>query len=94
MEVSVIGVYGLLCCENYNWWWHSFLLGASSSFWIFAYCLYYAANHLHLVGWPSSLLFFAYSFLACAVYALLMGTVGFLTAYAFVRRIYWAIKVD
>ncbi|KAI7467678.1 putative multispanning membrane protein [Hortaea werneckii] len=94
MEVSVIGVYGLLCCENYNWWWHSFLLGASSALWIFAYCLYYAANHLHLVGWPSSLLFFAYSFLACAVYALLMGTVGFLTAYAFVRRIYWAIKVD
>ncbi|GAB1741029.1 hypothetical protein NU219Hw_g6280t1 [Hortaea werneckii] len=80
--------------ENYNWWWHSFLLGASSALWIFAYCLYYAANHLHLVGWPSSLLFFAYSFLACAVYALLMGTVGFLTAYAFVRRIYWAIKVD
>ncbi|KAI7499641.1 hypothetical protein KC347_g9275, partial [Hortaea werneckii] len=79
---------------NYNWWWHSFLLGASSALWIFAYCLYYAANHLHLVGWPSSLLFFAYSFLACAVYALLMGTVGFLTAYAFVRRIYRAIKVD
>ncbi|RMX98390.1 hypothetical protein D0868_10117 [Hortaea werneckii] len=94
MEVSVIGVYGLLCCENYNWWWHSFLLGASSALWIFAYCLYYAANHLHLVGWASTLLFFAYSFLACAVYALLMGTVGFLTAYAFVRRIYWAIKVD
>ncbi|KAI6816963.1 multispanning membrane protein, partial [Hortaea werneckii] len=86
-------VFGFLAV-NYNWWWHSFLLGASSALWIFAYCLYYAANHLHLVGWTSSLLFFAYSFLACAVYALLMGTVGFLTAYAFVRRIYWAIKVD
>ncbi|KAI7189525.1 putative multispanning membrane protein [Hortaea werneckii] len=85
-------VFGFLAV-NYNWWWHSFLLGASA-LWIFAYCLYYAANHLHLVGWTSSLLFFAYSFLACAVYALLMGTVGFLTAYAFVRRIYWAIKVD
>ena len=42
----------------------------------------------------NSLLFFAYSGLACLVYGLLMGTVGFLTAYAFVRRIYGAIKVD
>jgi transmembrane 9 superfamily protein 2/4 len=42
----------------------------------------------------SSMLFFAYSFMACGVYGLLSGTVGFLSAYAFVRRIYGAIKVD
>lgn len=34
------------------------------------------------------MLFFAYSFLACLVYGLLTGTIGFLAAYAFVRRIY------
>lgn len=40
------------------------------------------------------MLFFSYSFLASVVYGLLTGTIGFLTAYAFVRRIYSAIKVD
>lgn len=39
-------------------------------------------------GFVSGLLFFSYSFLACTVYGLLTGTVGFLTAYTFVRRIY------
>ena len=43
-------------------------------------------------GYPK--LFFSYSFLACLVYGLLTGTVGFLTAYAFVRRIFSGTKVD
>ena len=80
--------------QNYNWWWSSFLLGGSSSLWVFAYSCYYYAHILHITGFVSSMLFFAYSLLACAVYGLLMGTVGFLTAYGFVRRIYGAVKVD
>ncbi|KAK5134683.1 hypothetical protein LTR08_006198 [Meristemomyces frigidus] len=94
METTVIAVYIQLCSENYNWWWQSFFLGSSSSIWIFAYCIYYYSHHLHITGFVSTMLFFAYSFLACLVYGLLMGTIGFLTAYAFVRRIYGAIKVD
>lgn len=43
---------------------------------------------LHVTGFVSTLLFFSYSLLACAVYFLLTGTVGFLAAYAFVRRVY------
>lgn len=43
---------------------------------------------LRIQGFISNLLFFSYSVLACTVYGLLTGTVGFLTAYAFVRRTY------
>lgn len=43
---------------------------------------------LHITGFVSTLLFFSYSFLACTVYGLLVGTVGFLAAYMFVRRVY------
>ena len=39
----------------------------------------------------SSLLFFCYGFLACGVYGLLAGSVGFLGAYVFVRRIYGSV---
>jgi len=94
METTIIGVYIQLCSENYNWPWHSFLLGSSSAFWVFAYSGYYFATQLHITGFANTVLFFSYAGLACAVYGLLMGTVGFLTAYAFVRRIYGAIKVD
>ncbi|CAK1356975.1 Transmembrane 9 superfamily member 7 [Cercospora beticola] len=94
METTVIAVYVQLCSENYHWWWQSFFVGGSSSIWIFLYCVYYYFNHLHITGLASTMLFFSYSFLACLTHGLLTGTIGFLTAYAFVRRIYSAIKVD
>ncbi|KAJ5087027.1 Sodium:alanine symporter [Penicillium alfredii] len=94
IEVTVIATYNQLCSENYNWWWQSFLAGSSSAFWIFAYCVWFYLFKLHVTGFVSSFLFFSYSLLACVVYGLLTGTVGFLAAYAFVRRVYGGIKVD
>ncbi|KAF7511039.1 hypothetical protein GJ744_005585 [Endocarpon pusillum] len=93
-EVTIIATYIQLCSENHHWWWQSFFVGAGSALWVFAYCVWYYATRLHIQGFISSILFFSYSFLACVVYGLLTGTVGFLTAYAFVRRLYSATKVD
>lgn len=87
-EVTVVTIYIQLCSENYHWWWQSFLVGGGSAVWVFGYCIWYYAFKLHISGFVSSMLFFTYSFIACCVYGLLTGTVGFLSAYAFVRRIY------
>ncbi|KAF2758629.1 hypothetical protein EJ05DRAFT_452150 [Pseudovirgaria hyperparasitica] len=94
MEISIVATYVQLNAENYHWWWQSFLVGASSGIWIFLYSGWYYMTKLHVSGFVSGVLFFAYSFLACALYSLLTGTVGFLASYAFVRRIYSAIKTD
>ncbi|KAH6659477.1 endomembrane protein 70 [Truncatella angustata] len=93
-EVTVVTVYVQLCSENYHWWWQSFMVGGGSALWIFLYCIWYYFAKLHISGFVSSMLFFTYSFMGSCVYGLLTGTVGFLTAYAFVRRIYGAIKAD
>ncbi|CAL3963000.1 unnamed protein product [Diplocarpon coronariae] len=93
-EVTIVTIYLKLCSEDYNWWWHSFAVGGGSAVWVFLYCVWYYFTKLHIQGFVSGLLFFSYSLIACAVYGLLCGTVGFLTAYAFVRRIYGAIKAD
>ncbi|PKY06688.1 hypothetical protein P168DRAFT_265366 [Aspergillus campestris IBT 28561] len=93
-QVTIIATYSQLCAENYHWWWASFLTGGSSAAWVFGYCVWYYVFQLHIEGFVSGLLFFCYSLLACAVYGLLVGTVGFLTAFAFVRRIYSGAKVD
>lgn len=93
-ETVLISTYILLSAENYHWWWQSFFVGGASGFWIFVYSAWYYATRLHIEGFVSSLLFFSYSALACGVYALATGTIGFLTAYAFVRRIYSSVKVD
>jgi transmembrane 9 superfamily protein 2/4 len=87
-EVTIVTIYIQLCNENYNWWWQSFFVGGGSAIWVFLYCVWYYFVKLNIQGFVSSMLFFAYSGIACAVYGLLCGTVGFLTAYAFVRRIY------
>lgn len=94
VEVTIVAIYLQLCNENYHWWWHSFFVGGGSSVWIFAYCCWFYVVRLHVHGFVSGLLFFSYSFLACIVFGLLTGTVGFLAAYTFVKRIYSAIKVD
>lgn len=87
-EVTVVAVFAQLCAEDHGWWWRSFAVGGASSVWVFLYCVWYYFARLHVTGWVSGLLFFGYSFLGCCVYGLLTGTVGFLSAYAFVRRIY------
>lgn len=87
-EVTVVTVYIQLCSENYHWWWQSFMIGGGSALWIFLYCIWYYFAKLHISGFVSSILFFTYSFMGCCVYGLLTGTVGFLTAYTFVRKIY------
>jgi transmembrane 9 superfamily protein 2/4 len=87
-EVTIVTIYIKLCSEDYNWWWHSFAIGGGSSIWVWCYCVWYYFTKLHIQGFVSGLLFFSYSFIACVVYGLLTGTVGFLTAYTFVRRIY------
>ncbi|KAK7751550.1 hypothetical protein SLS62_006500 [Diatrype stigma] len=93
-EVTVVAVYAQLCAEDHRWWWQSFCVGGASSLWVFAYCVWYYFASLRVEGLVSAVLFFAYSFMACCVYGLLTGTIGFLSAYAFVRRIYSAIKAD
>lgn len=109
VEVTVIATYSQLSSEvchsnpflmpwltlqNYHWWWQSFLTGSSSAFWVFAYCIWFYLFKLHVTGFVSSLLFFSYSFLACAMYGLLTGTIGFLAAYAFVRRVYRCVSAS
>ncbi|KAF8540665.1 hypothetical protein BDD12DRAFT_561816 [Trichophaea hybrida] len=94
MEISIVMTYFLLCSENWQWWWRSFLVGAGSAIWVFIYSAWYYWTRLSVQGWVSGLLFFAYSALACCVYGVLVGTLGFLASYAFVRKIYGAIKAD
>ncbi|KAK6522510.1 hypothetical protein TWF281_001956 [Arthrobotrys megalospora] len=94
VEITVVMTYFQLCAENYHWWWHSFRVGAASSVYIFLYSVWYYFTKLHIQGPVNSLLFFGYSLLGSAVYGVLGGTVGFLSAYMFVRRIYGAVKTD
>ncbi|CAN6618943.1 transmembrane 9 superfamily member 3 [Trichomonascus vanleenenianus] len=93
-EISILTTYFQLNGEDYHWWWRSFFVGTGSAWWIGFYSIYYFVFKLKVGDFISSLLFFGYSLMGCLVYALLTGTIGFLSSYFFVRRIYSAVKLE
>ena len=40
-EVSIVMTYFQLCGEDYNWWWRSFFLSGSASYYVLAYSIIY-----------------------------------------------------
>jgi transmembrane 9 superfamily protein 2/4 len=93
-EVSILLTYILLCREDYRWWWHSFVVSATSGVYLFGYAVIYFLTELTLTRVSSVVLYFGYMFLASLTYAFVTGTVGFLATFVFVRTIYGAIKVE
>ncbi|RXK38037.1 endosomal P24A protein [Tremella mesenterica] len=92
--VSVLFVYFILCAEEYRWHWRSFLIGGGSSFWLFAYGVWYWASRLSLDSFTSVVLYFGYLFLFSLLDFLIGGSIGFIASYFAVRRLYGSIRVD
>lgn len=89
-EVSVVVVFIKLSNCDYGWWWNSWFASASSGGYVMMYSVYYlltspGADPKNVV---SNFLFLAYSTLSSMCFALVTGSIGFLSALAFVRRIY------
>lgn len=40
-EVAIVMTYFQLCGEDYHWWWRSFILSGSSSFYVLTYSIIY-----------------------------------------------------
>ncbi|KAL5554665.1 hypothetical protein UlMin_042066 [Ulmus minor] len=86
--VTVIFTCYQLVAEDYQWWWRSFLCGGSVGFYLFGYSIYYYHSRSNFSGTLQISFFFGY--MACISYGifLMLGTVGFLASWLFVRRIY------
>jgi len=93
-EISMVVCYFHLCSEDYHWWWRSFLVAGSASFWMFIYSIYYFSVELNIDRFVPTLMYFGYNFIICFTFFILTGTVGFVTCLIFTRVIYAAIKVD
>eukprot|EP00002_Diphylleia_rotans_P008454 TRINITY_DN182_c0_g3_i1.p1 TRINITY_DN182_c0_g3~~TRINITY_DN182_c0_g3_i1.p1 ORF type:complete len:637 (-),score=136.16 TRINITY_DN182_c0_g3_i1:126-2036(-) len=93
-EITIVTCYFQLCAEDYRWWWRAFLTPASSALYMFLYSIAYFINKLEIQDFVSGLLFFSYTFMMCVAFFLMTGTIGFLSGWWFVRKIYSSIKVD
>ena len=58
------------------------------------YSVFYFCTKLQIDEFVPSLLYFSYTAIIVLTFWLLTGTIGFYSAYAFIRKIYAAVKID
>lgn len=69
-------------------------MSGGSSLYILAYSLFYFITKLEITEFIPTLLYIGYTGIMVITFWILTGTIGFIAAYAFVRKIYGAVKID
>lgn len=95
-EVSIVLTYLQLSKESYHWWWPAFISTASSGLYVFGYSLVFLFTQPGLEGIHiiSTLIYAGYMLLGSLMFALGTGCIGFLSSFAFVRKIYASVHID
>ncbi|ORC90225.1 putative endosomal integral membrane protein [Trypanosoma theileri] len=92
--VTVFHLYYILCYENHQWWWSSFIMPGGFGIHVMLYCIYFYITQLSIRSFASSLLYFLYMGLFSYSYGIASGAIGLTSGIWFVRKIYGSIKVD
>jgi MFS family permease len=92
--ITIALTYFQLAVEDHRWWWRSFFSGGSSGLFVYVYCFFYYFHRSEMYGFLQASFFFGYMAVACYSFTVMMGYVGFFSAFFFVRNIYKAIKSD
>ena len=93
-EISIVLIYFQLCSENHYWWWKSYLTSGSSALYLFTYSILYFCTKLQITSMVSAVLYFGYMFLVSLLFFVLTGTIGYISCFYFITKIYSSIKVD
>ncbi|VDM02324.1 unnamed protein product [Schistocephalus solidus] len=93
-ETTILLCYFHLCSENYKWYWRSFVSSGSTALFVVLYSIHYYVTKTEYNGFVSAFLYFSYTTLVASLLFLLLGSVGFLACFLFVRKIYSVVKVD
>lgn len=94
VEVAVIVMYVILCAENYNWWWTSFMSMGSVGIYFLVFSLYYL--HVLLPGESVATMLYTacYLLIFAIVVMVMMGAVGFVAAFFFIDILFGRSKLD
>ncbi|RNF20896.1 putative endomembrane protein [Trypanosoma cruzi] len=92
--ISVTATYVLLNIENHRWPWISFGFGASSGIYVYLYSIYFYVYRTTMSGLFPLVFYFVYSATLSVAVGLIGGSIAFLTASLFVKKIYTFVKSD
>lgn len=92
--ISVSLTYFQLASEDYRWWWRSVFTSGSTGLFVFGYAVFFYLKRSNMSGGLQTLQFFGYTLIACYIFSLMLGTVGYYSSLKFIRYIYLNIKMD
>ena len=92
-EMSVLVVYYNLCYGDYNWWWKSFVIGASPVIYFVLYSLIYCF-YLRISTFSALVIYLGMMSLISVMVILVCGATSVFLCMGFLNKIYSAIKVN
>ena len=92
-EMSILVVYYNLCYGDYNWWWKSFIIGASPVIYFVLYSIIYFF-YLKIATISAMVIYFGMMALISAMVILISGSVSMLFCLGFLNKIYSEIRID
>ncbi|KAI7899165.1 uncharacterized protein BX663DRAFT_222320 [Cokeromyces recurvatus] len=93
-EITVIFIFLQLCSEDHQWWWSCFMIGASPIIYLFGYGLFYLLLKSDITGLMSMTIYVLRLIMICGMIGVCTGTIGFISTYLMIRRIYSTVKID
>ena len=92
-EMSIVVVYYNLCYGDYNWWWKSFIIGASPVIYFVLYSIFYFF-YLKISTIAAMVIYFGIMALISSMVILICGAVSVFFSMGFLHRIYSEIRID
>ena len=93
-EIAIIIIFSILCSENYNWWWISFIAPASSGIYAFAFSFYYLSILVKLDNVFVIVEIVGYLLIFSILFSIVTGTIGFISSFFFIDKLFGSVKVD
>lgn len=92
--VTLALLYFQLAREDHRWWWTVFFNGGSIGLFIFGYSFFFYFHRSNMNGLLQLSFYFGYTAIAAYAFFMMLGFVGFSSAFAFVDYIYSVVKTD
>ncbi len=92
--ITIALLYFQLAREDHRWWWTTFVNGGATGLFVFMYSFYYFTHRSNMDGVLQLSFYFGYMGIVSYAFFIMLGFVGFYSAFTFVNYIYSAVKTD
>ena len=94
VEIAIIIVFSILCSENYNWWWISFIAPAFSGVYAFSFSFYYLSVLVKLDNVLVIVEIVGYLLIFTILFSVVTGTIGFISSFFFIHKLFGSVKIN